>query len=154
MAKPLAKFKPSSSARPQRPGLPTHHYAGLPGRGAPTPSNPRHNPNWTPGPHNAQCNISQNLSSQPYANQPAGGKGKGGEKGQNESQGNYVDTKFVSNTVPPIVTIIQTLTADKPPIIAEEIRCVACKVAKRPYEHSYMFCSFFSESDEAKNFQE
>jgi hypothetical protein len=107
---PLAPFRPSSSSRPQRPGPPATHYAGFPGSGAPAPSNPRHNPKWTPGPQNVHWSTTTNRSSQAYANPSSGGKGKGGGKGQNGSQGGYGNTQFVGSTVipgaAPIVTPI------------------------------------------------
>ncbi len=157
MARPLAQFKPSSSSRPQRPGPPANHYAGFPGSGAPAPSNPRRNPNWTPGPQNAQWSTTTNRSSQSYVNPSSVGKGKGGGKGQNEGQGGYGNTQFVSSTVvpetTPVVTPIQTLSATTLPNLPPGIKCISCRLAGRPHEHNYMTCPFFCESDEAKKFQ-
>jgi hypothetical protein len=154
VAKPLAQFRPSSSSRPQRSGPPANHYAGFPGSGAPASSNPRHNPNWSPGPQNAQWNAAPNRS---YANPPSGGKGKGGGKGHSGSQGGNGNTQFVSSTITPaaipIVTPIQTLSATTLPNLPPGIKCIACKLAKQPYEHNYMTCPLFWESEEAKKFQ-
>jgi hypothetical protein len=83
VAKPLAQFGPSSSSRLQRSRHPASHYAGFPGSGTPVSSNPRHNPNWSPGPQNAQWNAAPN---RPYANPPSGGKGKGGGQDMVETQ--------------------------------------------------------------------
>jgi hypothetical protein len=56
-----------------------------------------------------------------FAYPPSGGKGKGWGKGQSENPGRYGDTQFVNNTVPPLITPVQTLTAAKPTIITEGI---------------------------------
>jgi hypothetical protein len=157
VAKPLAQIRTSLSSRPQRPGPPANHYAGFLGSETPSSSNPRHNPNWTPGPQNAQWSTTTNRSSQPYSNPSSGGKGKGGGKGQNGNQGGYGNTQFVSTTVTPeatpIVTPIQTLSANPRPNLPPGIKCIACRLADRPYEHNYMTCPIFWESEEAKKFQ-
>ncbi len=129
VANPVSQFKPSSSSRPQRSGPPTGHFAGFPGSGDPASSNPRHNPNWSPGPQNAQWNA----SNRSYANPPLGGKGKGGGKGQSGSQGGNENTQFVSSTITPVATPminhILTLSATTLPNLPTGIKCIACKLA-------------------------
>ncbi len=153
MAEPLAQFRPSSSSRTQRLGPPASHYAGFPGSGAPVSSTPRRNPNWSHGHENAQWNAAPNRT---YANPHSGGKCEGGGKGQGGSQGGYGNSQFVSNAITPlatpVVTPIQTLSATTLPNLPPRIKCISCKLAKRPYKHNNMTCPLIWESEEAKNF--